>query len=144
LIAIGIGELFLNASLSDWWGGLGFGSRRLTDQTLLLALGYGAVFDWLRAHRLATLALVGVAGGVAWTVLLLANFYYVIRTDVGPSWHDFLLGQVQAIRYVPRAVHPGNGRSRPRHWPGAGRHRDGRGPGGIASRRPVAEQPVAA
>jgi len=102
LIAIGIGQLFLNASLSDWWGGLGFGSRRLTDQTLLLALGYGAVFDWLRAHRLATLALVGVAGGVAWTVLLLANFYYVIRTDVGPSWHDFLLGQVQAIRYVPR------------------------------------------
>jgi hypothetical protein len=102
LIAIGIGELFLNASLSDWWGGLGFGSRRLTDQTLLLALGYGAVFDWLRFRKLAALAVAGVAAGVTWTVLLLANFYYIIRTDVGPSWHDFLLGQLQAIPYVPR------------------------------------------
>jgi hypothetical protein len=102
LIAIGIGEVFLNASLSDWWGGLGFGSRRLTDQTLLLALGFGAAFEWLRSRRQAALAVAGVAAGVLWTVLLLANFYYIIRTDVGPSWHDFLLGQLQAIRYVPR------------------------------------------
>ncbi len=102
LIAIGIGEVVLNASLSDWWGGLAFGSRRLTDQTLLLALGYAAVFDWLRVRRLASLAVVGLVAGVTWTVLLLANFYYLIRTDVGPSWHDFLLGQVRAIPYVPR------------------------------------------
>ena len=102
LIAIGIGEVFLNASLSDWWGGLGFGSRRLTDQTLLLTLGYAAVFEWLRARRLARLAVAGVVAGVLWTILLLANFYYIIRTDVQPSWHDFLNGQLQAIRYVPR------------------------------------------
>jgi hypothetical protein len=102
LIAIGIGELILNASLSDWWGGLGFGSRRLTDQTLLLTLGFAAAFNWLRSRRLAGLAIAGVAAGVLWTVLLLANFYYIIRADVGPSWKDFLVGQLQGVRYVPR------------------------------------------
>ena len=100
LIAIGIGEVWLNASLSDWWGGLGFGSRRLTDLTLLLVLGYGAFFDALRAHRRVVTGI--VAAGIGWTVLLLAQFYYIIRVDVGPSWHDFLLGQLQAVPYVPR------------------------------------------
>jgi hypothetical protein len=100
LIAIGIGEVWVNAALSDWWGGLGFGSRRLTDQTLLLALGYGALFDALRAHRRIVIGT--VAAGVGWTVVLLAQFYYIIRDDVGPSWHDFLAGQLRALPYVPR------------------------------------------
>ena len=100
LIAIGVGEVWLNAALSDWWGGLGFGSRRLTDQTLLLALGYGALFDALRAHR--RLVIGTVAAGIGWTVVLLAQFYYIIQDDMGPSWHDFLWGQLQALPYVPR------------------------------------------
>jgi hypothetical protein len=100
LIAIGIGEVWLNASLSDWWGGLGFGSRRLTDQTLLLALSYGALFNALRARR--RLVIGAVAAGIGWTVVLLAQFYYIIVNDVGPRWHDFLLGQLQALPYVPR------------------------------------------
>ena len=43
-----------------------------------------------------------VAAGVTWTVLLLAQFYYVIRVDAAPTWHDFLIGQLRAIPYVPR------------------------------------------
>jgi len=35
-------------------------------------------------------------------VPLLAQYYYLIRTDVGPPWRDFLLGQIQAIVFVPR------------------------------------------
>ena len=101
LIAIGIGELWINAALSDWWGGLGFGARRLTDQTLLLALSYAALFDWARS-RIPAAVVAAVTAGVAWTVLLLAQFYYVIRVDAGPSWPDFLLGQLRAIQYVPR------------------------------------------
>ena len=50
LIVIGLGEFVLNAALSDWWGGVGFGARRLTDQSLLLALGLGGVFAWLSAR----------------------------------------------------------------------------------------------
>jgi hypothetical protein len=101
LICIGLAEVWINAALSDWWGGLGFGSRRLTDETLLLALSYGALFSWLGARR-PKLVLGTVAAGIGWTVLLLAQFYYIIRADIGPSWHDFLVGQLQAIRYVPR------------------------------------------
>jgi len=101
LIGIGLAEVWVNAALSDWWGGLGFGSRRLTDETLLLALSYGALFSWLGARR-PKLVLGMVAAGIGWTVLLLAQFYYIIRADIGPSWHDFLVGQLQAIRYVPR------------------------------------------
>jgi len=35
-----------------------------------------------------------LATGVGWTVLLLAQYYYLIRTDIGPPWRDFLLGQI--------------------------------------------------
>ncbi|MEA2634892.1 MAG: hypothetical protein QOH92_1659 [Chloroflexota bacterium] len=42
-----------------------------------------------------------VAAGIGWTVVLLAQFYYIIVNDVGPSWHDFLVGQLQALLYVP-------------------------------------------
>jgi hypothetical protein len=101
LIAIGLAEVWVNAALSDWWGGLGFGSRRLTDQTLLLALCYGALFSWLRV-RMPKMVVAAVTAGVGWTVLLLAQFYYVIPGDIGPTWHDFLVGQLQAVGYVPR------------------------------------------
>jgi hypothetical protein len=101
LIGIGLGEFWLNAALSDWSGGLGFGSRRLTDQTLLLALGFGAFFSWLRLRSpKAVIAL--VAAGVGWTALLLAQFYYIIPPGVAPTWADFLAGQLHAVLYLPR------------------------------------------
>ena len=102
LVAVGLAEFMVNASLSDWWGGLAFGSRRLTDQTLLLGLGLAAACAWLLQRRLAPLAIGLVAAGIAWTGLLLAQYYYVIGADIGPPWRDFLLGQLQAVRYVPR------------------------------------------
>jgi hypothetical protein len=102
LLAVGIGEFWINASLSDWWGGNGFGARRLTDQSLLIGLGMAASCAWLARRRLGRLATAIVTGGVLWTVLLLAQYYYVIRKDVGPPWPDFLSGQVRALGYVPR------------------------------------------
>jgi hypothetical protein len=102
LVAVGLGELFVNASLSDWWGGQAFGARRLTDQSLLLALGLSASCAWLLRRRLAPLA-VGLPGlGIAWSGLLLSQYYYVIARDVGPPWVDFLWGQLQALVYLPR------------------------------------------
>ena len=102
LLLVGIGEFWINASLSDWWGGNAFGARRMTDQSLLVGLGLAASCAWLFQRRLARLAAVLVAAGVAWTALLLAQYYYLIRTDVGPPWRDFLLGQLQAIAFIPR------------------------------------------
>jgi hypothetical protein len=101
LIVIGLGEVWINAALSDWSGGLGFGSRRLTDQTLLVALSFGALFSWAQV-RVPRLAVALVGGGVLWTLLLLAQFYYIIPPAATPRWGDFLLGQIHAIPYVPR------------------------------------------
>ena len=103
LIVIGLGELVLNAALSDWWGGVGFGARRLTDQSLLLALGLGGVFAWLSA-RLRSRVPATVAGVfMAWNAVLVAQFYYVLPTGATPSWPDFLVGnQLRALAYVPR------------------------------------------
>jgi hypothetical protein len=94
--------VYLNASLSDWWGGSAFGARRLTDQSLLLALGFGAAFAWLRDHGRAWLAIAIAAVAIIWNTLLLANLFYVIARDAGPPWPDFLFGQVKAIPYLPR------------------------------------------
>ncbi|MFY9615501.1 MAG: hypothetical protein WAT58_08905, partial [Candidatus Dormiibacterota bacterium] len=102
LLAVGVGEFWINASLSDWWGGNAFGARRLTDQSLLVGLGLAATFAWFLQRRWARVATFLVGSGVAWTSLLLAQYYYVIRVDVGPPWRDFLLGQIQAIVFVPR------------------------------------------
>jgi hypothetical protein len=102
LLAVGVGEFWINASLSDWWGGNAFGARRLTDQTLLVGLGLAATFAWCLERRLARVATAVVGAGVGWTALLLAQYYYLIRADVGPPWTDFLSGQVLAIAFVPR------------------------------------------
>ena len=102
LVAIAVGELYVNASLSDWWGGAAFGARRLTDQTLLVALGLGAVFAFLLQRRLARLVYAALAAGIAWTVLLLGTFYYIIANDTGPTWRDFLVDQLHAPLFTPR------------------------------------------
>ena len=102
LLLVGIGEFWINASLSDWWGGNAFGARRMTDQSLLIGLGLAASCAWLIQRRLARLAAGLVAAGITWTALLLAQYYYLIRTDVGPPWRDFLLGQLQAVAFLPR------------------------------------------
>lgn len=101
LIVIGVLDVFLNASLSDWYGGSAFGARRLTDQTLLLAIGFAAVFDWLRLRRLSWLAVLLTALGVAWTVLLMARFYYIPSVDAGLPWSTFVTGSLDGVGYVP-------------------------------------------
>jgi hypothetical protein len=101
LVVVAAGEVLLNAALSDWSGGLAFGLRRLTDQTLLLALGFAAVFAWLRQMGTRKWAVALVGAGIAWNVLLLAQFYYVMGDQVGPPWRQFLVGQLQAVGFVP-------------------------------------------
>jgi Dolichyl-phosphate-mannose-protein mannosyltransferase len=101
LVLIGAGEVLLNAALSDWSGGVAFGLRRLTDQSLLLALGFAAVFAWLRKAGAAHWGLAVLGAGIAWNVLLLAQFYYVMRGQAGAPWGQFLTGQLQAVGFVP-------------------------------------------
>ena len=101
LILIGVIDVFLNASLSDWYGGSAFGARRLTDQTLLLTLGFAAAFNWLATRRLTVAVPLLTALGALWTILLAARFYYVPGVDAGLPWNSFMSGAVDGIRYVP-------------------------------------------
>jgi hypothetical protein len=107
LIAIGLLDVYLNASLSDWYGGSAFGARRLTDQTLLLAIGFAALFDWLAKRRVAVAAPVLTAFGVGWTVLLMARFYYIPQVDAGLPWSGFMSGTFDGIQYIPRLFFQG-------------------------------------
>jgi hypothetical protein len=102
LIIAGVIDFWVNASLSDWWGGLAFGARRLTDQSLLLVLGFSAVFSWLRDRAAAWVPVALVAAGAVWNTLLLAQYYYILVRDIGPSWGDFISNQFVAVGYVPR------------------------------------------
>lgn len=102
LIAVGVGEVILNAALSDWFGGLAFGARRLTDLSLPLAISLGAVFAWLSVRLRAWAPAVLMTGGfIAWNAMLLAQFYYVLPPGATPSWSDFLSNQLRALPYVP-------------------------------------------
>ncbi len=104
LIGIGVIDVFLNASLSDWYGGSAFGARRLTDQTLLLALGFAAAFDWLARRRLVFAAPLFTALGALWTILLAARFFYVPGVDAGLPWNSFLGGAFDGVRHVPHLL----------------------------------------
>lgn len=101
LIVIGAVDVYLNASLSDWYGGAAFGARRLTDQSLLLGLGFAAAYDWLGRRRAALAAPALAALGVAWTVLLMARWYYVPGVDAGLPWHRFIGGAFDGARHAP-------------------------------------------
>jgi hypothetical protein len=102
LILAGVIDFWINASLSDWWGGLAFGARRLTDQSLLLVLGFSATFSWLRARAAAWVPVALVAAGAVWNALLLGQYYYILVNDIGPSWGNFIANQFRAVVYVPR------------------------------------------
>ena len=102
LIAVCLGEFVLNAALSDWWGGIGFGARRLTDESLILAVSLAGVFAWLGSRLRAWVPAVVTGVFIAWNVLLLAQFYYVLPGGATPSWSDFLLGnQLRALPFLP-------------------------------------------
>lgn len=101
LIVIGAIDVYFNASLSDWYGGAAFGSRRLTDQTLLLAIGFAALFDWLEKRRFAAGPPLLTALGIGWTLLLMAREYYVTGVDSGLPWPHFISGAFDGLRSVP-------------------------------------------
>jgi hypothetical protein len=105
LIAICLGEVILNAALSDWYGGLGFGARRLSDETLIVALGLAGAFTWLASRSRAWAPAVVTAVFSAWNALLVAQFYYVLPGGSTPSWPDLLVSnQLRAMAYLPHLL----------------------------------------
>jgi hypothetical protein len=100
LVVLGA-EVYVSASVTDWWAGAAFGARRLVGAFPLLALGVAVVLERV---PLARRRLVVVGGGllVAWNLLLLAQFRYIHNGDADPGYGGLLRWQVEALPRVPR------------------------------------------
>jgi hypothetical protein len=94
-----LAETVINGTVFDWWGGYSFGMRRFLGLTPFVAIGLGALARRLRP-RIAWAAAVGLA---AWNFVLIANMTYLIG-DRDSGLLGLLMGQLQALAYVPRLM----------------------------------------
>jgi hypothetical protein len=73
LIALWAAQAYVNAAATDWWGGYGFGARRMVDWTVVPMLGAAALLDGFR-RRMAdepenALRVVGLAAALPFVLL---------------------------------------------------------------------------
>lgn len=96
-------ELAIEGAAPDWWGGHSFGMRRLLVLMPFAIVGLSAL-----ASRLGPrLAAAGAAALVAWNLLLVANFEYVLKSDRDPGYRGLFHGQLDGLRYLPRLFSQG-------------------------------------
>ena len=93
----------ISGSAPDWNGDFSFGQRRFVALTPFLVIGLAALVDRIRERP--ALALVGVL--VAWNLLLMENFTYLIGGSQDPGYAGLVTGQVKALRYLPHLVSQG-------------------------------------
>jgi hypothetical protein len=103
-LALGL-ELLIEGSAPDWWGGHAFGMRRLLVLLPFAAVGLSAVAVRLVRRPRLLVAAAGLL--VAWNLVLVANFEYVIRADRDVGYLGLLNGQVSALSSLPRLFSQG-------------------------------------
>jgi Dolichyl-phosphate-mannose-protein mannosyltransferase len=96
-------ELAISGSAPDWNGDFSFGQRRFVALTPFLVIGLAALVARIRERP--ALVLVGLL--VAWNLLLMVNFTYLIGGSQDPGYLGLLTGQVKALRYLPHLVSQG-------------------------------------
>jgi hypothetical protein len=106
-------EVLIGGAAPDWYGGFSFGGRRFLVLLPFVVLGYGALAA--RVDRRVVLG--GLALLAAWNVVLMANLTYVIRGPRDPGYLGLLLGQAQALPYVPRELAQGAAARALALWP---------------------------
>ena len=96
-------ELALGGAAPDWFGGFAFGMRRFVSLTPFFAIGLAAV-----AQRIGPrISWAAVGAFVAWNLLLMTNFTYVIKTSGDPGFGQILTGQLKAVVFLPHLVSQG-------------------------------------
>jgi hypothetical protein len=98
-----LGQTLIDGAAPDWWGGAAFGARRFLDLAPFWAIGLAALADRLPA----AVAWASTAMLSAWNALLVANLQYVAGGNADPGYGGLLVGQVEAVRFVPRALAQG-------------------------------------
>jgi hypothetical protein len=89
-------ELAMMGSQADWWGGFAFGPRRFLVLLPIFVVGLAEVIQRLPRPAVIT----GCVALVAWNLVLVANFVYIIRADKDIGYAGVLSGQLQALPYV--------------------------------------------
>ena len=108
-------QVYVNASVRDWFGAGGYGGRRFSNSLVILLVGYACLLD-LRPSRLYRLVAVGVSGGLILHQWLLFRYGFPDRiggrvVSMAPlyEWQadstaDFVR---QLASYIPLALrHP--------------------------------------
>ena len=96
-------ELAISGSAPDWNGDFSFGQRRFVSLTPFLVIGLGTLAARIGERRI--LVLVGLL--VAWNLLLMVNFTYIIRGSDDPGYVGLVTGQLKALRYLPHLFSQG-------------------------------------
>lgn len=90
-------QVAVNGMLPDWSGGLAFGARRFLDLAPFWALGIAALAERFGVRVMG--AVVGVL--VAWNVLLLAAFPYLLQNG-DPGFVGLASAGVHGVTLLPR------------------------------------------
>jgi hypothetical protein len=96
-------ELVISGSAPDWNGDFSFGQRRFVALTPFMAIGLAAFVARIGERPAQVL----VAALVAWNLLLMVNFTYVIGGSQDPGYAGLISGQLKALRYLPHLVSQG-------------------------------------
>jgi Dolichyl-phosphate-mannose-protein mannosyltransferase len=122
LVGSALAALYVNASVTDWWAGASFGSRRFDSALPLFALGLGCTIEWLvpriSRHPFAT-ATLALAPFVVWNFLLMGVYFSGAIPPDGPA--SFRQAAADGIELVYRVT------GYPFSWPGAIRDQVGQG-----------------
>jgi hypothetical protein len=96
-------EVIIGGAAPDWFGGFSFGMRRFVSLTPFFAIGLAAL-----AQRVGPrVSWAAVAAFVAWNVVLITNFTYVIKTSGDPGYLQILSGQLKALPLLPHLISQG-------------------------------------
>lgn len=122
LVAAALAALYVNASVTDWWAGASFGSRRFDGVLPLFALGIAFAIEWMQPriarHPLAC-AGVALAPFVVWNFMLMGVYFGGAIPPDGPA--SFRQAAADGLELVYRMT------GYPFSWPGSIRDELGRG-----------------
>ena len=112
IYAFGV-ELLIGGAAPDWYGGFSFGMRRFLGLTPFFAIGLAALAQRVPARAAWT----ALTAFVAWNLVLMANFTYVINSAGDPGYGGLLDGQLRALRFLPHLVTQGTAGRALIWWP---------------------------
>ena len=96
-------ELVIGGAAPDWFGGYAFGMRRFISLTPFFAIGVAALAQ--KAGDRKTWSTTAVF--IAWNLVLMTNFTYVIKTSGDPGFARILTGQLHSLPLLPHLISQG-------------------------------------